>query len=190
MLRLCCEPGELRRHVLHEDGHAPGTVGRGFLSAAQAAVADDLFDGVEPLEMHSLSVRSERTNLTTVRSTRSIPSIDGTRIGTETAGSEQRSLDIRNRKDLSGGSWWHAEHRSAVSQVLQGEAHYNLTVRYQNQYRGTPEAIENIRLMRHIFSVRMSAGEATSARSWWCECKQGLSHHHGLQGRTIFLGPH
>ena len=36
---------------------------------------------------------------------------------------------------------------NAVSQVLQGEAHYDLTVRYQDQYRGTPEAIENIRLL-------------------------------------------
>jgi heavy metal efflux system protein len=36
---------------------------------------------------------------------------------------------------------------NAVSQVLQGEAHYDLTVRYQDQYRGTPEAIANIRLL-------------------------------------------
>ena len=37
--------------ALFGDGHAPGTVGRGFLSAAQAAVADDLLDGVEPLDL-------------------------------------------------------------------------------------------------------------------------------------------
>ncbi len=34
-----------------------------------------------------------------------------------------------------------------VSQVLQGEAVYNLTVRYQKQYRDTKEAIQNIRLL-------------------------------------------
>jgi cobalt-zinc-cadmium resistance protein CzcA len=35
----------------------------------------------------------------------------------------------------------------AVSQVLQGEQRYDLTVRYQPRYRGTKEAIENIRLV-------------------------------------------
>jgi cobalt-zinc-cadmium resistance protein CzcA len=34
-----------------------------------------------------------------------------------------------------------------VSQVLQGEAVYNLTVRYQQQYRDTREAIQNVRLL-------------------------------------------
>jgi len=34
-----------------------------------------------------------------------------------------------------------------VSQVLQGEAVYNLTVRYQQPYRDTKEAIQNIRLL-------------------------------------------
>ena len=34
-----------------------------------------------------------------------------------------------------------------VSQVLQGEAVYNLTVRYQKEYRDTNEAIQNIRLL-------------------------------------------
>jgi len=34
-----------------------------------------------------------------------------------------------------------------VSQVLQGEAVYNLTVRYQQRYRDTQEAIQNIRLL-------------------------------------------
>ncbi len=33
------------------DGHAPGVVGRGLLSARQAAVADDLLDGVEPVDL-------------------------------------------------------------------------------------------------------------------------------------------
>ena len=36
---------------------------------------------------------------------------------------------------------------NAVSQVLQGEARYDLVVRYQPQYRDTQEAIENIRLL-------------------------------------------
>src|SRR6266446_1599513 len=36
---------------------------------------------------------------------------------------------------------------NTVSQVLQGEQRYELVVRYQAPYRGTKEAIENIRLM-------------------------------------------
>jgi cobalt-zinc-cadmium resistance protein CzcA len=36
---------------------------------------------------------------------------------------------------------------NAVSQVLQGEQVYNLTVRYQQPYRNTKEAIQNIRLL-------------------------------------------
>jgi cobalt-zinc-cadmium resistance protein CzcA len=36
---------------------------------------------------------------------------------------------------------------NAVSQVLQGEAVYDLTVRYQEPYRDTKQAIENIRLL-------------------------------------------
>ena len=35
----------------------------------------------------------------------------------------------------------------AVSQVLQGEARYDLVVRYQKPYRDTKEAIEDIRLL-------------------------------------------
>ncbi len=35
----------------------------------------------------------------------------------------------------------------AVSQVLQGEARYDLVVRYQKPYRDTSEAIEDIRLL-------------------------------------------
>lgn len=35
----------------------------------------------------------------------------------------------------------------AVSQVLQGDRHYDLTVRFQPQYRSTSEAIQNIRLV-------------------------------------------
>jgi cobalt-zinc-cadmium resistance protein CzcA len=36
---------------------------------------------------------------------------------------------------------------NAVSQVLQGEQRFDLVVRYQQSYRGTREAIENIRLL-------------------------------------------
>src|SRR6202034_3626240 len=36
---------------------------------------------------------------------------------------------------------------NAVTQVLQGEARYDLVLRYQQQYRDTKEAIENIRLL-------------------------------------------
>ena len=36
---------------------------------------------------------------------------------------------------------------SAVSQVLRGEARYDLVLRYQEQYRDTREAIENVRLL-------------------------------------------
>ncbi|MGB9233463.1 MAG: CusA/CzcA family heavy metal efflux RND transporter [Terriglobales bacterium] len=36
---------------------------------------------------------------------------------------------------------------NALTQVLQGEARYDLTLRYLPQYRGTQEAIENIRLL-------------------------------------------
>jgi cobalt-zinc-cadmium resistance protein CzcA len=36
---------------------------------------------------------------------------------------------------------------NAVSQVLQGEARYDLVLRYQKQYRDTREAIENVRLL-------------------------------------------
>ncbi len=36
---------------------------------------------------------------------------------------------------------------TAVSQVLQGEARYDLVLRYQQQYRDTREAIENVRLL-------------------------------------------
>lgn len=36
---------------------------------------------------------------------------------------------------------------NAVSQVLQGEERYDLVVRYQEPFRDTPEAIENIRLL-------------------------------------------
>src|SRR5579862_5032641 len=36
---------------------------------------------------------------------------------------------------------------NAVSQVLQGEARYDVVVRYQEPYRNTPEAIANVRLL-------------------------------------------
>jgi cobalt-zinc-cadmium resistance protein CzcA len=37
---------------------------------------------------------------------------------------------------------------NAVTQVQQGEARFDVTLRYQQQYRDTREAIENIRLLR------------------------------------------
>jgi cobalt-zinc-cadmium resistance protein CzcA len=36
---------------------------------------------------------------------------------------------------------------NAMTQVQQGEAHYDVTLRYQKQYRDTREAIENVRLL-------------------------------------------
>jgi cobalt-zinc-cadmium resistance protein CzcA len=47
---------------------------------------------------------------------------------------------------------------NAVSQVLQGEAVYNLVVRYQEPYRNTPEAIKNIRLLAPT-GERVSLGQ-------------------------------
>ncbi len=43
----------------------------------------------------------------------------------------------------------------AVSQVLQGEAHYDLVVRYQKPYRDTTEAINDVRL---LVSLRRTSG--------------------------------
>ena len=37
--------------------------------------------------------------------------------------------------------------RNAVTQVQQGEARFDVTLRYQQQYRDTREAIENVRLL-------------------------------------------
>jgi heavy metal efflux system protein len=47
---------------------------------------------------------------------------------------------------------------NSVSQVLQGEAAYNLVVRYQEPYRDTKEAIENIRLLAPA-GERVSLGQ-------------------------------
>jgi heavy metal efflux system protein len=47
---------------------------------------------------------------------------------------------------------------NAVSQILQGEAVYNLVVRYQEPYRDTKEAIENIRLLAPT-GERVSLGQ-------------------------------
>ena len=47
---------------------------------------------------------------------------------------------------------------NAVSQVLQGEAVYNLVVRYQEPYRNTKEAIQNIRLLAPT-GERVSLGQ-------------------------------
>jgi cobalt-zinc-cadmium resistance protein CzcA len=49
---------------------------------------------------------------------------------------------------------------NAVSQVLQGEQRYDLVMRYQARYRGTQEAIENIRLLSPS-GARVSLAELT-----------------------------
>jgi cobalt-zinc-cadmium resistance protein CzcA len=62
---------------------------------------------------------------------------------------------------------------NAVSQVLQGEARYDLVVRYLPQYRNTQEAINNIRLvspsgervsLAQLTTVRMEDGAETIGR--------------------------
>jgi cobalt-zinc-cadmium resistance protein CzcA len=52
---------------------------------------------------------------------------------------------------------------NSVSQVLQGEAVYNVVVRYQKQYRDTKEAIENIRLLSPS-GERVSLAQLTKAQ--------------------------
>jgi heavy metal efflux system protein len=52
---------------------------------------------------------------------------------------------------------------NAVSQVLQGEAHYDVVVRYLPQYRNTQEAINNIRLVSSS-GERVSVGQLTKVR--------------------------
>jgi cobalt-zinc-cadmium resistance protein CzcA len=49
---------------------------------------------------------------------------------------------------------------TATSQVLQGEARYDLVLRYQRQYRDTREAIENVRLLSPS-GERISLGQLT-----------------------------
>jgi cobalt-zinc-cadmium resistance protein CzcA len=51
-----------------------------------------------------------------------------------------------------------------VSQVLQGEARYDLVVRYQQPYRNTREAIENIRLLSPS-GERVSLAQVTQAKT-------------------------
>ncbi len=53
---------------------------------------------------------------------------------------------------------------SAVSQVLQGEARYDLTARYQAPYRDTTEAIKNVRLVAPS-GERVSLDQLTTART-------------------------
>ena len=53
---------------------------------------------------------------------------------------------------------------NAVSQVLDGEAHYDLTVRYQRQYRSTSEAISNIRLLSPS-GERVSLAQLTTVQT-------------------------
>jgi heavy metal efflux system protein len=52
---------------------------------------------------------------------------------------------------------------NAVSQVLQGEAHYDVVVRYLPQYRSTQEAIDNIRLLSPS-GERVSLAQLTNAK--------------------------
>jgi cobalt-zinc-cadmium resistance protein CzcA len=52
---------------------------------------------------------------------------------------------------------------NAVSQVLQGEAVYNVVVRYQKPYRDTKEAIQNIRLLSPS-GERVSLAQVTKAQ--------------------------
>ncbi len=49
---------------------------------------------------------------------------------------------------------------SAMSRVLQGEARYDLVLRYQRPYRDTREAIENVRLLSSS-GERISLGQLT-----------------------------
>jgi cobalt-zinc-cadmium resistance protein CzcA len=51
----------------------------------------------------------------------------------------------------------------AVSQVLQGEAHYDVVVRYLPQYRNTQEAIDNIRLLSPS-GERVSLAQLTNVK--------------------------
>jgi cobalt-zinc-cadmium resistance protein CzcA len=53
---------------------------------------------------------------------------------------------------------------NAVSQVLQGEAHYDLVVRYLPQYRSTEEAINNIRLLSPT-GERVSLAQLTTIKT-------------------------
>jgi heavy metal efflux system protein len=53
---------------------------------------------------------------------------------------------------------------NAVSQVLDGEAHYDLTVRYQRQYRSTVEAISEIRLLSPS-GERVSLAQLTTVQT-------------------------
>ena len=51
---------------------------------------------------------------------------------------------------------------NAITQVQQGEARFDVTLRYQQQYRGTREAIENIRLLSPS-GERVSLAQLTTA---------------------------
>ncbi|MDE1156089.1 MAG: CusA/CzcA family heavy metal efflux RND transporter [Acidobacteriaceae bacterium] len=53
---------------------------------------------------------------------------------------------------------------TAVTQLLQGEAHYDVVLRYQKQYRDTQEAIENVRLLSPS-GERVSLAQLTRAQT-------------------------
>jgi cobalt-zinc-cadmium resistance protein CzcA len=53
---------------------------------------------------------------------------------------------------------------TAITQVQQGEARYDVTLRYQQQYRSTPEAIDNVRLLAPS-GERVSLAQLTKVSS-------------------------
>jgi cobalt-zinc-cadmium resistance protein CzcA len=63
--------------------------------------------------------------------------------------------DIQDAVQTAAGS-------NALTQVQQGEARYDVTLRYQKQYRDTREAIENVRLLAPS-GERVSLAQLTTA---------------------------
>ena len=56
---------------------------------------------------------------------------------------------------------------NALTQVLQGEARYDLVMRYLPQYRDTKEAIENIRLLSPIGRTRIARTALQDRANGW-----------------------
>ena len=56
---------------------------------------------------------------------------------------------------------------NALTQVQQGEARYDVTLRYQQQYRDTREAIENIRLLGPVGRTRLSGATHQGFHRRW-----------------------
>jgi cobalt-zinc-cadmium resistance protein CzcA len=80
---------------------------------------------------------------------------------------------------------------SAVSQVLKGEAHYDLSVRYQKPYRSTEEAISDIRLLapsgeRVALSQLTAVKEADGAEEVYREGGQRyVAIKYSVRGRDL-----